>query len=157
MVRGRGIGVTAVALMYQCAETTRIARGRATDAPNARHASVKRLESRGFIGLPWPGTAAGIAGAGAVSVTAPSSPSGSGRVASTPRWVDGWIREQRREEPVDPGRGDRHQLLERRHRRTRARAFGGDEVDGLLLAQRRERGIERDQAVHELQRQARPR
>ena len=40
MVRGRGIAVTAVALMYQCALTTRIARGRGTAAPNARHAAV---------------------------------------------------------------------------------------------------------------------
>jgi hypothetical protein len=32
--------VTAVALMYQCAETTRIARGRGTDSPNARQAWV---------------------------------------------------------------------------------------------------------------------
>ena len=34
------MAVTAVALMYQCAETTRIARGVGTAAPNARHASV---------------------------------------------------------------------------------------------------------------------
>ena len=40
MVRGRGIAVTAVALMYQCALTTRMARGRGTDCPNARHAAV---------------------------------------------------------------------------------------------------------------------
>ena len=40
MVFGRGIAVTAVALMYQCAETTRIARGRGTDSPKARHAEV---------------------------------------------------------------------------------------------------------------------
>jgi hypothetical protein len=39
-VRGCGIAVTAVAWMYQCAETTRIARGRGTAAPNARQASV---------------------------------------------------------------------------------------------------------------------
>ena len=32
--------VTALALMTQCADTARIARGRGTDAPNARHASV---------------------------------------------------------------------------------------------------------------------
>ena len=32
--------VTAVALMYQCADTTRIARGLGTDAPKARHAWV---------------------------------------------------------------------------------------------------------------------
>ena len=34
------MAVTAVALMYQCADTTRIARGRGTDCPNARHARV---------------------------------------------------------------------------------------------------------------------
>src|SRR3954469_19509442 len=63
MVRGRGIAVIAVALMYQCAEITRIARGRGTDAPNACQASVYRLRSRVFIGLPWPMNAAGIVGA----------------------------------------------------------------------------------------------
>jgi hypothetical protein len=60
MVRGRGIAVTAVALMYQCAETTRMARGFGTAAPNARQASVYRLVSRAFIGLPCPMNAAGI-------------------------------------------------------------------------------------------------
>ena len=40
MVLGWGIAVIADALMYQCAEITRIARGRGTDAPNARQASV---------------------------------------------------------------------------------------------------------------------
>src|SRR5690348_15697691 len=60
MVRGLDIAVTAVALMYQCAETTRIARGRGTAAPNARHAAVYRLCSSVFIGLPWPMNAAGI-------------------------------------------------------------------------------------------------
>jgi hypothetical protein len=39
-VRGRGIAVTAVALVYQCAEITRIARGRRTDSPKMRQASV---------------------------------------------------------------------------------------------------------------------
>ena len=39
MVFGRAIAVTALALTYQCAETIRIARGRGTDAPNARHAA----------------------------------------------------------------------------------------------------------------------
>jgi hypothetical protein len=52
MVRGRGIAVTAVACTYQCAETTRIARGRGTAWPNARQASVYRFFSRAFIGLP---------------------------------------------------------------------------------------------------------
>ena len=40
IVRGRCMAVTAVALMYQCAETTRIARGFGTACPNARHARV---------------------------------------------------------------------------------------------------------------------
>ena len=40
MVRGRGIAVTAVAWMYQCALITRMARGRGTAFPNARHAAV---------------------------------------------------------------------------------------------------------------------
>jgi hypothetical protein len=38
--------------MYQCAEITRIARGRGTERPNACHASVYRLRSSAFIGLP---------------------------------------------------------------------------------------------------------
>src|SRR5690606_15086279 len=59
MVRGRAIEVTAVALMYQCADTTRIARGRSIDSPNVRHARVNRLSSSAFIGLPWPRNAAG--------------------------------------------------------------------------------------------------
>jgi hypothetical protein len=33
MVRGRAMAVTAVALMYQSADTTRMARGLGTDAP----------------------------------------------------------------------------------------------------------------------------
>src|SRR5512142_2421799 len=61
MVRGAGIAVTAVALRYQWAETTRTARGRgATEAPKARHAAVYRLSSRVFMGLPWPMNAAGV-------------------------------------------------------------------------------------------------
>src|SRR3954470_12567407 len=60
MVRGLRMAVTAVALMYQCAETTRIARGRGTASRNARHAGVWRLWSRAFKGLPWPRKAAGI-------------------------------------------------------------------------------------------------
>jgi hypothetical protein len=46
--------------MYQCAETTRIARGRGTACPNDRHAEVYRLTSRAFIGLPCPKNAAGM-------------------------------------------------------------------------------------------------
>ena len=60
MVRGFGIAVTAVALIHQCAEITRMARGRGTDAPRLRQARVYRLISRAFIGLPWPMNAAGI-------------------------------------------------------------------------------------------------
>src|SRR5215218_7016543 len=59
-VRGRGMAVTAVACTYQCAETTRIARGRGTDRPNSRHALVYRLRSSAFIGLPCPKNAAGM-------------------------------------------------------------------------------------------------
>jgi hypothetical protein len=40
MVRGVGIAVTAVEPMYQWADTTRMARGRGTEAPNAAHAMV---------------------------------------------------------------------------------------------------------------------
>ena len=64
------MAVTAVALMYQCADTTRMARGRGTAAPNARHASVYRFVSSAFIGLPCPKNAAGIA-----VVTLPPCPS----------------------------------------------------------------------------------
>jgi hypothetical protein len=60
MVRGRGIAVTAVALTYQCADTTRTARGRGTAWPKARQALVYRLTSSAFMGLPWPKNAAGI-------------------------------------------------------------------------------------------------
>src|SRR3954471_13908867 len=60
MVRGRGIAVTAVACTYQCADTTRIARGRGTFSPNARQAWVYRFFSSAFIGLPWPKNAAGM-------------------------------------------------------------------------------------------------
>src|SRR5206468_6402956 len=38
----------------------RIARGRGTDCPKARQASVYRFFSRAFIGLPWPMNAAGM-------------------------------------------------------------------------------------------------
>ena len=39
-VRGRAIAVTAVAPMNQCAETTRMPRGRPRARPSARHARV---------------------------------------------------------------------------------------------------------------------
>src|SRR3954447_20187169 len=54
------MAVTAVALMYQCALTTRIARGRGTDSPKPRQAAVYRLSESAFIGLPCPKNAAGI-------------------------------------------------------------------------------------------------
>jgi hypothetical protein len=60
MVRGRDIAVTAVALVNQCADTTRIARGRGIAVPKARHDSVVRLRSSAFIGLPCPKNTAGI-------------------------------------------------------------------------------------------------
>jgi hypothetical protein len=68
MVRGRGIAVTAVALMYQCALITRMARGRGTARPKARHAAVYRLTSKAFIGFPWPMNAAGMISAAASGV-----------------------------------------------------------------------------------------
>jgi hypothetical protein len=40
MVFGCAMAVTADELMYQWAEMARMARGRATEAPKARHASV---------------------------------------------------------------------------------------------------------------------
>jgi hypothetical protein len=46
------MAVTAVAPKYQWAEMARIARGRGKCSPHARHASVKQLLSRVFIGLP---------------------------------------------------------------------------------------------------------
>src|SRR5919112_801283 len=70
IVRGRGIAVTAVALMYQWGLTTRMARGLGTDRPNDRHAAVYRFSDNAFIGLPWPKNAAGM-----------SPPSWSGAVA----------------------------------------------------------------------------
>jgi hypothetical protein len=60
IVRGCAMAVTAVALMYQCAEMTSTARGRGTVSPSTRHALVKRLRSNVFIGLPCPMNAAGI-------------------------------------------------------------------------------------------------
>src|SRR5690242_16172049 len=60
MVRGFSIAVTAVAPKNQCAETTRIARGRGSCRPKSRHACVKPFCSSVFIGLPWPMNNAGI-------------------------------------------------------------------------------------------------
>jgi hypothetical protein len=60
MVLGLGIAVTAVALMYQCALTTRMARGRGTASPKDFHAEVYRFTSTAFIGFPCPKNAAGI-------------------------------------------------------------------------------------------------
>src|SRR5450759_1263663 len=83
MVRGRGIAVTAVALMYQCAETTRIACGRGTAWPNALHAEVYRLVSSAFIGLPWPKKAAGMVAVGLLVVSVLTEPPEDGTGAST--------------------------------------------------------------------------
>src|SRR5215471_16852432 len=60
MVRGLAIAVTAVAFTYQCAETTRMARGRGMLLPKLRHAVEYRLISSAFIGLPCPKNTAGI-------------------------------------------------------------------------------------------------
>src|SRR5262245_47693347 len=60
MTRGLGIAVTAVPLMYQCAEMTRSARGRGRARARARQTVVKRFTCKVFIGLPWPMKTAGI-------------------------------------------------------------------------------------------------
>jgi hypothetical protein len=52
--------VTAVTAEYQCADTTRTARGRGNVAARARHDFVKRLSSSVLTGLPCPMNAAGI-------------------------------------------------------------------------------------------------
>src|SRR4051794_4684999 len=100
------------------------------------------------MGLPWPKKAAGIAALGAVSVTAPSLPRRSGRVAPTPRRR---VAQQRLEEAVDTARGDRHQLFQARYRRGGPVALDGDQVDRLVVAERGERGLERDQPMDELE------
>jgi hypothetical protein len=46
--------------MYQCADTTTMARGRGRLSPRVRHDAVYVLSDRAFIGLPWPRKAAGI-------------------------------------------------------------------------------------------------
>src|SRR4029079_9541100 len=66
---GRGIAVTAVYPTYQCADTTKMALGRGTEAPNARQAVVNRFVARAFIGLPWPRNAAGIRRSGVLMST----------------------------------------------------------------------------------------
>lgn len=60
IVRGRTIGVTAVAFTYQCAEMARTARGFGAVWPKVRHAAVYRFCSSAFIGLPCPKKTAGI-------------------------------------------------------------------------------------------------
>src|SRR3546814_35577 len=60
MTRGWAMAVTAVAFVYQCAEMHSTARGAGTQPPNVRQASVKRLCSSVFIGLPCPTNPAGI-------------------------------------------------------------------------------------------------
>src|SRR5215212_6879736 len=67
------MAVIAVACTYQCAETTRIARGFGTARPKARHASVYRFFSSAFIGFPCPKNAAGMTVIGPSSSTARSS------------------------------------------------------------------------------------
>src|SRR5690606_37498385 len=84
MVRGRGIAVIARDGTYQCAEMARIARGRGAAAPNARQASVKRLRSSAFIGLPWPRKAAGIRGEEAIGIVR-AGPAGTLRPVAGPR------------------------------------------------------------------------
>src|SRR5262245_33803995 len=59
MVGGCAMAVTAVPRMYQCAEMARIAFGLPNLRPAADHASVCRLRSSVFIGLPCPRKTAG--------------------------------------------------------------------------------------------------
>src|ERR1700761_4643446 len=54
------MAVTAVAPMYQWAETTSTARGRARLCPLRRQARVKPFSSSVFIGLTWPMNRAGV-------------------------------------------------------------------------------------------------
>jgi hypothetical protein len=51
--------VTPVSGTYQCAEIERIAVGRRSRSPIARHASVHAFRSSAFIGFPWPKKMAG--------------------------------------------------------------------------------------------------
>src|SRR5690349_20201568 len=54
MVRGRCIAVTAVAPMNQCADTTRMPRGRGSNRPSFCQTRVYALLSSVFMGLPCP-------------------------------------------------------------------------------------------------------
>src|SRR4051794_20612281 len=69
--------------MYQCADTTRIARGLGAVVPNDCHAFVKRLVSRAFIGLPWPKKAAGIRALGVFCIAAEHGTRSSRRLRPT--------------------------------------------------------------------------
>src|SRR5689334_16618324 len=83
MVRGRPIAVTAVTFTYQCADTTRIARGLGRLAPRLAHALEKRFRSSAFIGLPCPRNTAGIVVA-AMEVPYHTSPRQAGARDSPP-------------------------------------------------------------------------
>ena len=52
IVRGRGIAVTAVPRVSQCAEIARMARGRGTPAAISAQARLVALVSSAIIGLP---------------------------------------------------------------------------------------------------------
>lgn len=54
------MAVTAVMPRYQWAETTKTARGLGNCVPIVRHARVKPLCSKVFMGLPWPMNKAGV-------------------------------------------------------------------------------------------------
>src|SRR3954453_8551305 len=106
------MAVTAVACTYQCAETTRIARGRGTAWPNARQASVYRFFSRAFIGLPWPKNAAGMT---VIRITPRFLRRSSPRAAPTATQPDlpglaGRNPTQRRRQPAGPGPLRRHHV-----------------------------------------------
>ena len=55
-----GIGVTAVAVVYQCAEITKIAQGRGTDRPNHAIPALYLVNLTPFTGLPRPMKTAGM-------------------------------------------------------------------------------------------------
>src|SRR5215207_877202 len=98
------MAVTAVACTYQCAETTRMARGRGTAWPNARQAAVYRFFSRAFIGLPWPKNAAGMTVIRITTSVLPRSSPGAAPTATQPDLpgLAGRDPAQRRRQPAGP-------------------------------------------------------
>src|SRR3974377_23306 len=67
MVGGTAFAVTKLPRVYQWADSERIARGRGSAAPSARHAAVAALLASAFVGLPWPMNTAGMRAGGVVT------------------------------------------------------------------------------------------